>query len=197
MAKLVVCCATCKADMESISIPEFRKNFQGIERENLLTITPSPFCTEDSFVDLGKKIEGGKAIKYIESVLKDYFDNYRESNYIEDWDYQGTSKVWVENILMGIGKCLEENKDLVIYYPETFLDKEWLGNIWNIFGNLVNKDKLNIYLYTLMDYNTVCMLNWEYEVEHTSVTRYTGNENEPDKTIIDVIVDFFRKLKKK
>lgn len=194
-SKLVVCCATCKADMESISIEEFRKNFQEIE--DPLIITPSPFCTEDSFVELGKTITGEKGIDYVESVLKNYFDNYKESNYIENWDYQGTPKEWVENILMGIGKCLEEKRDLVIYYPETFLDKEWLGNIWNIFSNLVNKDKLNIYLYTHMDCNTVYMLNWEYEVENTSVTRYDGHENEPDRSIIDLIINFFKDLKKK
>jgi hypothetical protein len=60
-----------------------------------------------------------------------------------------------------------------IYFPETFLDKQWINILWNFYCNISKKTDVKILVYTHMDYdfikklskNSVVKLGNKYYVE--------------------------------
>lgn len=51
-----------------------------------------------------------------------------------------------------------------IYFPETFLDKQWLNILWNFYCNLSEKTDIKILIYTHMNYDFIKKLSKKFTV---------------------------------
>jgi len=52
-----------------------------------------------------------------------------------------------------------------IYFPETFLDWQWLNILWNFYCNLSKKTDIKILVYTHMDYGLIKKLSKKFIVK--------------------------------
>lgn len=52
-----------------------------------------------------------------------------------------------------------------IYFPETFLDWQWLNILWNFYCNLSEKTDIKILVYTHMDYGLIKKLSKKFIVK--------------------------------
>lgn len=81
------------------------------------------------------------------------------------------SRDWILHNLEVLEKANEIYKNdrigifVKIYFPETFLDWQWLNILWNFYCNLSKKTDIKILVYTHMDYGLIKKLSKKFIVK--------------------------------
>lgn len=112
-----------------------------------------------------------------EEFVKEYSDYADELKNI--WSFSNgllTSRDWILHNLEVLEKAGEIYKNdrigifVKIYFPETFLDFQWLNILWNFYCNLSKKTDIKILVYTHMNYDLIKKLSKKFIVK-------LGNKN--------------------
>lgn len=138
-----------------------------------------------------------------EKTVTNYSDLQKELRFIISQN-QGylLGRNWVVHNIEVLEKAIklyEETKHgvfVMIYFPESFIDSDWLRVLWNFYCNVVKKTTINIVVHTHVNMWELYEMNNEFEVsEHVRYRLYTGHEN--GETIVDKIYNKVKNLWKR
>lgn len=156
---------------------------------NTLTIHP---------LDLVKK----NYVTYPDEEFIEKYSDYKEDLKFIATQTQGTllGRDWILHNLEILEKALSTYEKthcgifVKIFYPETFLDSEWLKFLWNVYGNIAKKTPMKLLVYTHTEMWHVYYLcnSWDLGSDVVQYRVYTGREN--DETIVDKIYNKIKNL---